>query len=61
MVKSIGQLLPPYHLAQLALRVIGSGMGAPAWTHVLALAGFTMAGLGLAWIGYRRDEDQTWG
>ena len=60
-VKSIGQLLPPYHLAQLALRVIGSGMGAPAWTHVLALAGFTMAGLGLAWIGYRRDEDKTWG
>ena len=60
-VKSIGQLLPPYHLAQLALRIIGSGVGAPAWTHVLALAGFTMAGLGLAWIGYRRDEDQTWG
>lgn len=60
-VKSIGQLLPPYHLAQLALGVIGSGVGAPAWTHVLSLAGFTAAGLGLAWIGYRRDEDQTWG
>ena len=36
-------------------------MGAPAWTHVLSLAGFTALGLGLAWIGYRRDEDQTWG
>jgi ABC-2 type transport system permease protein len=60
-VKAIGQLLPPYHLAQLALGVIGSGMGAPAWTHVLSLVGFTALGLGLAWIGYRRDEDQTWG
>jgi ABC-2 type transport system permease protein len=60
-VQSIGQVLPPYHLAQLALGVMGSGVGAPAWTHVLTLAGFTALGLGLAWIGYRRDEDQTWG
>lgn len=60
-VRAIGQLLPPYHLGQLALRAIGAGVGAPAWTHVLALAGFTLVGLGLAWVGYRRDEDVTWG
>jgi len=60
-VRSIGQFLPPYHLAQLALGVIGSGVGAPAWTHLLTLVGFTALGLGLAWIGYRRDEDKTWG
>lgn len=60
-VKSMSPFLPPYHLAQLALGTIGSGVGAPAWTHVVTLAGFTALGLGFAWIGYRRDEDRTWG
>lgn len=60
-VKSMSPLLPPYHLAQLALGTIGAGVGAPAWTHVVTLAGFTAVGLGFAWIGYRRDEDRTWG
>jgi ABC-2 type transport system permease protein len=60
-VRSISPFLPPYHLAQLALGTIGAGVGAPAWTHVVTLAGFTALGLGFAWIGYRRDEDRTWG
>lgn len=60
-VRAISPFLPPYHLAQLALGTIGTGVGAPAWTHVVTLAGFTALGLGFAWIGYRRDEDRTWG
>ena len=60
-VRAISPFLPPYHLAQLALGTIGAGLGAPAWTHVVTLAGFTALGLGFAWIGYRRDEDKTWG
>lgn len=60
-VRAIAPFLPPYHLGQLALGVIGAGSGAPAWAHVLALAGFTCIGLGVAMWGYRRDEDQTWG
>lgn len=60
-VRAIAPFLPPYHLGQLALGVIGAGAGAPAWTHVLVLAGFTAAGLGVATWGYRRDEDRTWG
>ena len=60
-VRSISPFLPPYHLAQLALGTIGAGVGAPAWTHVVTLLGFTALGLGFAWIGYRRDEDKTWG
>jgi ABC-2 type transport system permease protein len=60
-VRSISPFLPPYHLAQLALGTIGAGVGAPAWTHVVTLVGFTALGLGFAWIGYRRDEDKTWG
>jgi ABC-2 type transport system permease protein len=60
-VQLVGQLLPPYHLGQLALSAIGAGRGAPAWTHVAALAGFTLVGLALATWGYRRDEDKAWG
>ena len=60
-MRALAPLLPPYHLAQLALGVIGAGRGAPAWTHVVVLLGFTAAGLGVALWGYRRDEDKTWG
>lgn len=60
-VKAIAPFLPAFHLGQLALGTIGVGAGAPAWSHVAALAGFTLIGLGLAMWGYRRDEDRTWG
>ena len=60
-IKNLAPFLPPYHLAQLALAAVGAGRGAPAWSHVLALAGFTALGLGLAAIAYRRDEDSNWG
>lgn len=60
-MRTAAHALPPYHLGQLALAAAGSGRGAPAWTHVLTLIGFTAIGLGLAWIAYRRDEDVTWG
>ena len=55
-VRTIGQFLPPYHFGQLALHAIGVTVRAPVWTHAAALAGFTLIGLGLAWVGYRRDE-----
>ncbi|HET9265833.1 MAG TPA: ABC transporter permease [Vicinamibacterales bacterium] len=60
-IKSIAPFLPAYHLAQLALRTIGAGMGAPVWSHVVALAGFTLLGLTVGIWGYHRDEDGTWG
>jgi ABC-2 type transport system permease protein len=60
-IKTAAPWLPPYHLGQLALAAVGAGRGGAAWAHVLALAGFALIGLGVALIGYRRDEDQTWG
>jgi ABC-2 type transport system permease protein len=60
-LRTVAPLLPPYHLGQLALGVIGADRGAPMWTHVLVLFGFTIAGLGVALWGYRRDEDRSWG
>jgi ABC-2 type transport system permease protein len=60
-VQTIAPYLPPYHLGQLALQAVGAGRGAPAWAHIVALAGFTLIGLGLALWGFERDEDKTWG
>jgi ABC-2 type transport system permease protein len=57
-VKAIAPFLPAFHLGQLALGAIGAGNGAPAWSHVTALAGFTLIGLGLAYWGFRRDESE---
>lgn len=61
MVKNIAPYLPAYHLAQLALKSIGAGVAAPAWTHVVALAGFAIVGLATATWAYRRDEDRNFG
>lgn len=55
-VKAIAPFLPAFHLGQLALGAIGAGAGAPAWSHVAALGGFTLLGLGLALWGYRRED-----
>ena len=60
-MKTAAPWLPPYHLGQLALAAVGAGRGGAAWAHVLALAGFAAIGLGIALIGYRREEDRTWG
>lgn len=53
-------LLPPYHLAQLALGVVD---GAPrsAAVHALPLLAFTLLFLGVAVAAYRYRDDRTWG
>ncbi|HXW07866.1 MAG TPA: ABC transporter permease [Vicinamibacterales bacterium] len=56
-VRSIAPWLPAYHLAQLALKTIGGGADAPVWSHVAALLGFALAGLGVALYAYRRQEE----
>jgi ABC-2 type transport system permease protein len=55
-VKTFAPFLPAFHFGQLALGAIGAGAGGPAWSHITALGGFTLVGLGLAFWGYRRDE-----
>jgi ABC-2 type transport system permease protein len=60
-IKNAAPWLPPYHLAQLALSAIGAGRGGATWAHALALGGFALVGLGVALIGYRREEDKSWG
>lgn len=59
-LQKIAPVLPPYHLAQLALKIIGAVKGSIA-INVIVLAGFTVLFLALATIAYRRDEGKVYG
>ncbi len=60
-LRAFAQLLPPYHLARLALTVIGVEPASKVWIHVGALAGFAILFTTIAVIAYRRDEGKTYG
>jgi ABC-2 type transport system permease protein len=60
-VQKIALLLPPYHLSQLALGVVGAGTHEPAIRHWEVLAAFTMICLGVARIGFQRDQEKMYG
>jgi len=58
-VRQIALVLPPYHLSQPALGVVGAGTrDSAAWG---VLAAFTMICLGIARIGFQRDQDKMYG
>ncbi len=48
--------MPPYHLGQLALRIIGAPSTGSPWQHVSALAAFTIGFLLLARRGFTRED-----
>lgn len=52
--------LPPYHLAQLALKTIGATRGS-LMPNLVALASFTVVFAVLAAAGYRRDGQKLYG
>jgi ABC-2 type transport system permease protein len=55
-LQRIAPALPTYHLAQLALAIIGAAQPGPMITHYQALAGYTLALFGAAWIIFNRSE-----
>ncbi len=55
-IQHIAVFLPPYHLSQLALSLIGAGRGEPSLGHWEALIGFTMLCLGVARWAHQRDQ-----
>jgi len=55
-LQHIATALPPYHLSQLALNIIGYGNGGSFWYHWEFLLGFMFISLGIARIGFQRDE-----
>jgi ABC-2 type transport system permease protein len=60
-VQHLALVLPPYHLSQLALGAVGAGWHEPMATHWEVLLGFTMICLGVARIGYQRDQGKLYG
>lgn len=52
----IAPALPPYHLAQLALRLVGAPNSGSPVQHVAALGAFTIAFLLLARRGFARED-----
>ena len=55
-VQKIALLLPPFHLSQLALGLVGAGNGISSRVHWEALLGFAMICLGIALVGHQRDQ-----
>jgi ABC-2 type transport system permease protein len=60
-VQHIALALPPYHLSQLALGVVGAGSHESIATHWELLLGFTLICLGVARIGFQRDQEKMYG
>jgi len=63
-LQALAKFLPPFHLAQLALDTAGINVNMQPTSnlgHVEALIAFTLIFLGLAAVGYRRDEGKTYG
>jgi len=60
-VKQIALALPPYHLSQLALGVVGAGSNESNATHWEVLIAFTLICLGIARIGFQRDQEKMYG
>jgi ABC-2 type transport system permease protein len=60
-VKQIALALPPYHLSQLALGTVGAGSHESAVTHWEVLVAFTLICLGVARIGFQRDQEKMYG
>ncbi len=60
-IQKIATMLPAFHFAQVALKVIDMDAGSPLGAHLAYLAIFSLLSLALARLGYRRDEDKTYG
>jgi ABC-2 type transport system permease protein len=61
-LQMVARVLPPFHISQLALRVVGMSRDTSSIaSHIQALAGFTLLFLGIAVVLYRRDEGQLYG
>lgn len=59
-VQHVAFYLPPYHLAQLCLDTIGAGQKQSAALHWEVLFGFSLICLGIARLGFQRDEKKTY-
>jgi len=59
--QKIAPFLPPFHLGQIALSVVGAQTTGSNLMHWEALAAFAVISLGIARLGYQRDEGKMYG
>jgi ABC-2 type transport system permease protein len=55
-LQDFAQFLPPYHLAQLALKVVGLDQGQALWQHVIVLLAYTFLFALLSLTAHRRSH-----
>ncbi len=60
-VRQIALVLPPYHLSQLALGIVGAGKHESIAGHWEVLIAFIMICLGVARIGFQKDQEKMYG
>lgn len=60
-LRESARTLPPYHLSQLALRIIHAPSEGPVLAHWAALGGFAVLFAAIAWLGYRREQEKMYG
>ncbi len=60
-VQRIALALPSYHLSQLALGTVGAGWHQSTATHWEVMLAFTLICLGVARIGFQRDQGKLYG
>lgn len=60
-VQVMAPWLPQYHLGQLALAAIGQAAEPRPWFNLAALAAWTVVGIALAVLAYRRDDGRVYG
>ena len=61
LVQKVALVLPSYHLSQLALGIVGTGRHESAAAHWEVLLAFTLICLGIARIGFQRDQGKLYG
>ncbi len=60
-LQQVAHVLPPYHLSQLALGLVGAGTHESVASHWEVLIAFTMICFGVARIGFQRDQEKMYG
>jgi ABC-2 type transport system permease protein len=60
-LRQFAHVFPPYHLTQLALSTVGAGQHESNLVHWEYLLGFTLICLGVARMGFQRDEGKMYG
>jgi len=60
-MRQLAHALPSYHLSQLALSVFHAGQQEPATIHWEVLGAFTLICLGVARLGFQRDQGKLYG